>query len=219
MPALNHALFPANQELEFKFKLCDQDITKLKHSAFLKRIQSGRRHTRHLKSVYFDTPDFALMRRGVGLRVRHYLGGFYQSVKSMGASQAGLHDRLEWEDQIETEMPDFKKLCQSPFCHAFINLTQNVMLQPLFATEVKRTCWTVDWIGGQLELAMDIGKLMIDNKSVSPIQELEVELKSGTVDHLVAFIETLQTYIPLCTEDRNKAELGYSYYLNQPQLP
>lgn len=215
MPAPDTQWHEACQELEFKFKLSHEEIDAVKRLSFLKHGQTSRRHTRRLKSVYFDTPDFALMHRGVGLRVRHYLGRFYQSVKSMGASQNGLHRRLEWEDKIASETPDFKKLCHSPFCNTFISLTQNVLLQPLFETDVKRTSWTLDWNGALLELALDIGALNIENKSISPIQELEVELKSGTADQLNAFISALLHHLPLTLEHRNKAEIGYGYYLKQ----
>lgn len=211
MPAINSPLQPASSELELKFRLRESDIHQLRRLPFLKSIQTSRRKTSTLTSIYYDTHDYALVKRGIGLRVREYHGCYFQSVKSMGSGEDGLHKRLEWEDKIASNRPDFKKLCQSPFCHAFINLEQNVLLEPMFSTVVKRTIWLVEWIGGTFEVAMDIGDFWVNAKKVSPIRELEIELINGSETQLLAFAQTLQTHITLDIETNNKAEIGYRH--------
>ena len=49
-----------------------------------------------LLSTYYDTPDFALRRAGVYLRVRDRGGRYIQTIKA-AASEAELLERLEWE--------------------------------------------------------------------------------------------------------------------------
>lgn len=212
MPVNNTVLQPAKSELELKFRLQESDIFRLRQLSFLKSNQISRRKTSTLTSIYFDTTDYALIKRGIGLRVREYHGRFFQSVKSMGVGIDGLHKRLEWEDKISSRRPDFKKLCQSPFCHAFINLEQNVLLEPMFSTVVKRTIWLVEWLGGQFEVAMDIGDYWVKDKKVSPIRELEIELLKGSENQLISFATTLQTFISLEIETNNKAEIGYRHF-------
>jgi triphosphatase len=53
-----------------------------------------------LVSTYYDTPNLALKRRGLSLRVREQGGRFIQTVKTGDPGSSGLLTRGEWEDEL-----------------------------------------------------------------------------------------------------------------------
>ncbi len=65
-----------------------------------------------LIATYFDTPDGALARQGLTLRVREQAGSFVQTVKSAGGNDVGDGTggaalvRGEWEDPVAGASPD-----------------------------------------------------------------------------------------------------------------
>ena len=77
------------QEIELKFIGPEDALARLRDSSVLKRLAARRRaKTRALKSVYFDTDDFALRNACVVLRVRDEGNGFVQTVKTIGGPDA-----------------------------------------------------------------------------------------------------------------------------------
>ena len=59
-----------------------------------------------LISTYYDTPDLALKRRGVSLRIREQGGRFIQTVKTGDPSSGDVLTRGEWEDELAESRPD-----------------------------------------------------------------------------------------------------------------
>jgi inorganic triphosphatase YgiF len=81
-------------------------------------------------------------------------------------------------------------------------------LAPVFETRFTRRLWRAKGIwGSQIEVALDEGEIRADDKS-EPIQELELELKSGRPDALFALALELARSVPLWPIDRSKAERG-----------
>src|SRR5262249_19028622 len=64
-------------------------------------------------SVYFDTSDGDVRRRGYTLRVRSAEGRFTQTVKALGTG-AGMFGRGEWECSVAGPNPDLAKLVDTP---------------------------------------------------------------------------------------------------------
>src|SRR4029077_9073174 len=86
-----------------------------------------------LISTYYDTPDLALKRRGLSLRVREQDSRFIQTVKMAGVG-GDLLSRGEWEDELAENSPD-PQASQSGG-----RLPEGIAenLRPLFATDVTR---------------------------------------------------------------------------------
>jgi inorganic triphosphatase YgiF len=57
-------------ETELKLLLAPEELRRLRRDPRIKALQQGRVSTRLVRSVYYDTPQFALLRAGLALRLR-----------------------------------------------------------------------------------------------------------------------------------------------------
>ncbi|BCM25684.1 CYTH domain-containing protein [Methyloradius palustris] len=213
---------PGLNEIELKLRIAEVDApTLFKHPSIQKSLFSPPQ-TRRLISVYYDTPMLQLLDAGISLRVRSMSGGWFQAVKSTGSSVAGLHQRMEWEDIISGPEPDFSKITEPSLAAIFADLELRQALKPIFTTDVNRTEWQLAYETSQIELALDIGKLIIHSQSdkaiatESDISEIELELKQGNPSDVFTLAIALQQDIPLTIENTSKAEYGYAYFRSIP---
>src|SRR6202453_4956017 len=84
----------APTEVELKFLLIPRERLAVVRNSLLAGATT---HT-DLSSVYYDTPDWALRKQGITLRVRRVNGAFLQTIKREAGSN--LFDRGEWETEI-----------------------------------------------------------------------------------------------------------------------
>jgi triphosphatase len=169
-----------------------------------------------LVTTYFDTPDRALERRGLALRVRETGGHFIQTViDRAGIDRAGATalTREEWEDAISGAAPD----PQAPETGRFFPPDTNGRLVPLFRTEVARQTIALSPVPGtQIEAAIDRGHIRASDRAVSePISEVELELKSGRAAALYDVALDLLGVAPVRLASRGK--LGRGYRLVAPE--
>jgi inorganic triphosphatase YgiF len=152
-------------------------------------------------------------------------GGWFQAVKSTGSSIAGLHQRMEWEDIISGPEPDFSKITEPGLAAIFADFGLRQALKPIFTTDVSRTEWQLAYESSKIELALDMGKLLIhaqtDKKTAveSGISEIELELKQGKPSDVFALAIALQHDIALTIENTSKAEYGYVHFRSTPFKP
>lgn len=158
-----------------------------------------------LVSTYFDTPDHALARRGMALRVRESGGRFVQTIKADGRCMGPLA-RGEWEDAIGGALPD----PQAPETGRFLGAETEGRLVPLFRTEVARQSIVLSVAPEtRIEAAIDRGRIHVSDRVGEPISEVELELKSGQPAALYDVALDLLGVVPLRLERRSKAERGY----------
>jgi len=204
-------------EVELKLLINPADIAGLRRHTLLKTHATGRPRSRHLVSIYFDTPDLTLRQQRVALRVRRVGSRWVQTVKGGGEVLAGLHRRGEWEDQVAHAHPDLTKIQEPALARLFFSPAVRDRLQAVFTTEFRRTVWLLQWDNGDVvELALDQGEVKSGNNSV-PLCEVELELKQGNPARLYQAALELQQTIPLRLENTNKAERGYNLF--QPVPP
>lgn len=200
-------------EVELKLRISAADIPKLKKHLAIKELLQEKPRTRRLLSIYYDTPQLALHNRGFTLRIRRMSGKWFQAVKGGGSAANGLHRRLEWEDKIAVGRPDFAKLgkiAHPELAALFASETFRNSLQPLFSTDTRRSEWQLICAdGSHVELALDVGHLLIDGVQREAISEVELELKSGQVANLFELASKLQADISLLEENISKAQRGY----------
>lgn len=200
-------------EIELKLRIAANDIPRLRRHRLVRQHCTERPVTRKLTSIYYDTPDLVLLNAGISLRVRRMSGGWFQSIKTAGKASDGLHDRQEWEDLLQRGQPDFNKITEPALRRIFDDQALRDRLAPIFTTDVKRTEWQLETGHGSIEMALDLGYLVIDGAALADIREVELELKSGKTEQLFDFARQLQQSMDLQAEDTSKAELGYAFYL------
>ena len=203
-------------EVELKLRIAAPDTLRLKHHPAIKAAQISKPRTRKLFSIYYDTPQLALLDLDISLRVRRISRNWIQTIKGKGGVLAGVHQRQEFEDVIAFGHPDFSKIINPELTQIFDDKLLRNSLTPIFSTDVQRTEWQLAFDNGdQIELALDIGELVVGNKR-EPISEVELELKQGNIGRLFDFALKLQQNIPLELENISKAQRGYAYYRSPP---
>ena len=162
---------------------------------------------RTLASTYYDTPDQALHRAAMALRVRRHGRRFVQTVKS-AAVDGDPFTRGEWEDPIAQDQPDLAAGDSSAQIAAFVAGSE---LQPLFVTTVRRTVAMIEPRAGTLiEVALDAGEIRsADGTRSEVISEVELELKHGDAAVLYDVALRLNEVTPLRIELSSKSERGY----------
>lgn len=206
------------EEIELKLRLNAADMPRLKRSQVIRQHLIDKPASRKLTSIYYDTPDLDLLKAKVSVRVRRMTGRWFQSIKTAGHAQNGLHARLEWEDLLEIGAPDFEKMRsidQPDIATLLSNTGLQAALKPIFSTVVTRTEWQLQVAQSHLELALDIGHVVIEGEKLEDICELEIELKSGQAADITKFAEQLRARFVLVEENVSKAQVGYRAYLRR----
>lgn len=165
-------------------------------------------------NIYFDTAELDLNRNKVALRIRQKQGRFIQTLKTQGQVVDGLHQRGEWEWELENAQLDEHCL---KACSAWPSHIDVTSLRPLFQSNFERRFALLEWAGAEVELALDSGAITVQgeckNKVLSePIHEVEVELVSGASSGVLELGRVLQSELGLEVYDQSKAERGYRLY-------
>lgn len=167
---------PAAGEMELKL-LVEADRMAHFNAAPVIAANARNKGTRkHLKSVYYDTPERTLRRNGLSLRVRRSGARFVQTVKTDVVDDPLR--RGEWEASVPSLAPDLA--LAMPFIPE--KLRGHLEAQPLeavFTADVHRHAQLIDLPSGTVEIAFDRGELTAGDRS-RPVSEIELELKSGS---------------------------------------
>ena len=162
-----------------------------------------------LHNVYFETQSGALRRMDMGLRVRRIDDQCTQTIKTSGRVIGGLHQRPEYNEQIEGLQPDlarFKKKIWPEGCNVKELQTQ---IAPLFSTDFRRLHWLLEMEDGTLiEVAYDVGKV-IANENESDICEIELELVKGDEAQLFILAKEIAELPQVRLGNVSKAQRGY----------
>lgn len=197
--------------LEQEIKLVINHDSKLDLSTVscLSSLEKEPAEISHLVSTYFDTADLDLSKQRVGLRMRQYDEAWWQTVKTAGKVENGLHQRDEWEHPLDNPEWDLNLLRQTPLASLINDAKKWASLSPLFTTDFIRESiqLTLD-DSTQIELAYDRGQVTAGDCTGS-IHEIELELKSGKVESMALLAEVLCQELDLRPSDCSKAKQGY----------
>jgi triphosphatase len=162
----------------------------------------------HLVSTYFDTPDRALDRFGLTLRVRREGEKRIQTVKSRSTGHGVAASRGEWEWPIGQDTPEVARLSQTPALAAAARAIRG-RLQPAFVTDIRRTTHLLHLDNGATaEVAFDEGDIRA-GLARDVVSELEIELKSGGVEPFYRLAGALLATAPLWLMSESKASRGW----------
>jgi inorganic triphosphatase YgiF len=192
---------PHPEEIELKFQCAPDDLGRI-----LAAAPAGDDDSRELISVYFDTPELDLQKAGASLRVRESKGQRVQTLKR-GDGLA----REEYEAQIAGDAPD-PNLDPLP---DLLPRGAGSELRPAFHVRVTRRQRLVRFDDAEIELALDQGEVR-GGKRVSPISEVELELKAGSRRALFGLARELSRTAPIYLSFASKSQRGQALVAGKP---
>ena len=191
-------------EIELKLSLDPAHVAPLRRHASL---AGAKPLSRRLHSVYLDTPNWDLMRRGIALRVRRAGRKWVQTLKSESASVGALTSRPEWEVELPRGHHDLGLFPQEAL--ALLEGVDTSLVGPVFITAFRRTTWWIEDAGAGMEVALDEGEIRAGSH-ILPLGEVEIELKTGPREALFGLALALLEKVPMGVEPRSKAARGYA---------
>jgi len=160
----------------------------------------------NLVDHYMDTGDRDIRKGGYAFRIREKDGRWLLTVKGLGTAESAIHQREEYEEEIQSDMPT-QQWPDSPARDLVVSLTRSRPLVELFVIRQHRTLCKVfrgERLVGELSLdVVDMGSFGQQERTY----EVEIELEShGTLEDLQVLDEILQSNYDLRPETRSKFE-------------
>ena len=169
-----------------------------------------------LTNHYFDTPDRTLRLHDIGLRIRGSNQKFEQTLKTAGKSIGGLHQRPEYNVQLDeskkqsVDVPDLRLFPLSAWPKSIEVDDLQAKIETLFTTHFERKVYLVEFPQGDIvELVWDQGEVTSGSKSV-PICEIELEIKKGGTESLFNLAKRIVSLLPTSIGTDSKAARGYN---------
>ncbi|HHQ4483291.1 TPA: inorganic triphosphatase [Aeromonas veronii] len=193
-------------EIEIKFFVARDIQAEL--SNLLNYLEIKESSQQQLGNVYFDTPTLALRRLDMGLRIRRCDAFAEQTIKCRGQVVGGLHARPEYNAPVSGDLPTLSAFPDEiwPTLTERDHIQQQLVAQ--FRTDFLRRHWLIAFEGAEIELAWDQGEI-VGSQGSTTINELELELKSGTTAALFALAQRLAKLYGLRLGAQSKAQRGY----------
>lgn len=184
-------------EIELKFR-ANEDMLDT-----LRRDIPGEEKIFHMHTTYYDAADGALSAKKYTLRRRMENE---TSVCTLKTPTDGL-GRKEFEvvcDTIEEALPMLCKLSGLAELEA-------ISLKEVCGARFTRIAKTLTWQGATMELALDQGALYGGGRTI-PLCEVEVELKEGNEEAVLAYSAFLAAAYGLLPEKASKFRRGLALY-------
>jgi triphosphatase len=192
-------------EIELKFQVSPQEMKRLSAARSLCPIDAKTTEAEKLLSVYFDTVDRRLRRKGISLRVRHKGDERVQTIKTQ---TSGIpFSRGQWEHKIDGDQPDLRFIRGTPLAQLRTKKLSSA-LSPIFVTQVCRVTRLLNEDGSRIEMALDEGSVRAGRKT-ELISEVELELKRGRVLELFKLAKRIGSLVPAKLAFKSKSERGY----------
>jgi inorganic triphosphatase YgiF len=201
------------REVELKFELAPEA-----HGAFRKLpdLAGATARTSRLHALYYDTPDFALRRREMALRLRRSGRRWTQTLKAGRSGVAGLHAPDEWEFDRPGPALDMALLEGTPLA-GDADLARE--LGEIFQVDVRRTSWEVEVSpGNRVEVALDKGEVRRGEEH-ERVSEVEIESLAGDPMAVFELAERLLGSASLRPSAVTKAQRGYRLARGEAPAP
>jgi len=171
-----------------------------------------------LRAAYFDTPTGALAAAGLALRLRKEGRVWVQTLKGTlpeGTSMTRAEHNVPRADTgVTVPAIDPQLHAHTPVGAALLKVLHGTdgVLARVIGTDIWRRARTVRVAGGVVELAFDVGVIEAGDAMPPrrlPVCELEIELKRGSPQAVVATAQRWVARHALWLDTRSKAELGH----------
>ena len=199
-----------SQEIEIRLSARPDDLARLARGAFVKRFAQGRPATRQLNTIYYDTPEMALAKTGISLRVRKQGRAFIQTVKGSN-SGALVSARGEWESPLPSAIPDLRFIPDPEMRERVMMLTAGAPVEAKIETDIRRTTRQLKTeAGDEVELAFDRGEIrpLLNGHGNVQVSEVELELKRGSPAALYEIARGMAEETGFTVRTESKAERG-----------
>lgn len=192
------------REIELKLDCAGPDLTTLSTHPLMKDVAAA--PPQLLLTRYYDTPEQALRKAGLTLRIREEGDRRIQTVKA-GSGQVGLFDRAEWEKDISGDRPDpaaWAGTAAEP-----VLAEAGAEVEPLFSTLITRRVQPVEYGQSRILVTLDEGRVEGAGGETT-LCELELELDRGKVGDLFGFAQALTEAVPLRLSVMAKSSRGFA---------
>lgn len=196
----------ANQEIEIKLEIVDksqveyiEEYIQKQASKEFKKIQ--------MKAIYYDTVDECLQKQKVAYRVRQENDCFVATYKSGKINEQNVFERVEINKDVKNMKPDISVFVEETEIWPKLKAIKNSEFKPIVITDFVRKCTDISWNKSMIELALDIGFVQ-GKEQQAPLYEVELELKSGTIDDLLAYKQKLEEKFKLVASPVSKYKKG-----------
>ncbi len=198
-----------NREIELKGTIRSEHLGRVKDLPAIKKRTVGRAKSKKLVTVYFDTPDHALRRLGLSLRVRKVGRAYVQCVKQAHKKLGGILVRTEWEGPVPSQDPAISVI-EDKVLRRQIRRVGVEHLQPVFRTDVQRSSRTLKFDDGSTaSIDIDVGDILAGDVS-EPIGEFELELETGAPERIFELASEIGKAVPFRLAALSKASRGYA---------
>lgn len=201
-------------EIELTLRVDQAAPAKLLSDRLIKSLMVGKISRRRLVSTYFDTPTQKLRSDGIALRIRRVGRACVQTVKINSPQASGLLTRIEEECRVASDRPEPSAIRDRTIAKRLLRKRVATHLTPQFSTEFVRTTVPLRLATGEVELAIDKGRIVAGER-FDPVCEVEIELRSGTVAAVYELGQHIAGIVDVTIEPRPKAERGYALLANQ----
>ncbi|MCZ0934252.1 MAG: CHAD domain-containing protein [Gemmatimonadetes bacterium] len=172
-----------------------------------------------LLTVYYDTPEGHLRRRGFAIRIRS--GSGFRELTLKRDEGDGL-TRGEWTSRLplatrEDETPRALRLPPDAPVND-LGIADAGALRPTFLTDIERTKKEVRTGDARVEVSLDTGRISAGEREAR-IAELELELLSGPVEDVLTGARALLEKRRLRIGTRSKAAQGTDLLLGTSPPP
>lgn len=209
---------PKNREIELKGTIHPEHLDQVKGLLAIKKRAVGRAQSRKLVTVYFDTPDHKLRRKGLSLRVRKVGRAYVQCVKQTHKQLGCVLVRMEWEGPVPSQEPDISVI-ENKKLRRLIRRAGVERLEPVFRTVVQRSSRTLKFDeDSTASLDIDVGEIVVGDVC-EPICEFELELKGGAPERLFELASEIRQVVPFRLGAMSKASRGYALLTHDEPRP
>lgn len=142
------------REIELKLEIPSGEVEALLDHPLLARAGAATERD-ELHAVYFDTPDLALRRAGLSLRVRRRNGQYIQTIKAERQTRGLALDRGEWETSVENGEIDFGAAADTPLAPFVEDDEIRAAIRPAFTVRTERRSFDIGYRGATIEISLD----------------------------------------------------------------
>jgi inorganic triphosphatase YgiF len=211
-PAAPAQAEPAGVEIELKLLVDANSLADFNDAPVISANARNKGARKHLKSVYYDTPERTLWQNGLTLRVRQNGARFVQTVKAEFRDDP--HRRGEWEASVASMAPDLA--LAMPFIPEKLRTEiESSRIEPVFTADIRRHQRMLELPSGTVEVAFDHGVIKAGDRSM-PVSEIELELKSGSASAIHELALRLSEHGEVRPSIRTKSARGFDLAADTP---